>query len=73
MKINLNSRENQTQISSIRSQIRGSGDLKKFDAFLAENDSFDFNDERDLTAARACCGGDECCHIVINIPSLRAE
>lgn len=73
MKINLKDRANQEQISSIRSQIKEAGDLKKFDEFLAKNDSFDFSDEKDLSAAKACCGGDECCQIVINLPSLRAE
>jgi len=73
MKINLKSRENKEQISSIRSQINEAGDLRKFDEFLAKNDSFDFNDENDVTAARACCGGEECCTIVIQLPSFRAN
>ncbi|MAX69689.1 MAG: hypothetical protein CMC76_01090 [Flavobacteriaceae bacterium] len=68
MKIQLD--KNQSSISSIRSQITKSDDLKKFDEFLAKNDSFDFNDESAVSAARACCGGDECCHIVINVPTL---
>jgi len=73
MKINLNSSENQRQISSIRSQIKDAGDLKKFDAFLSEHDSFDFNDESDLRAAKGCCGGDKCCTITIGLESLRAN
>jgi len=73
MKINLKSRENKEQISNIRSQITEAGDLKKFDEFLAQNDSFDFNDENDVAAARGCCGGDRCCTITIELPSLRAN
>jgi len=71
MKINLKSRENKEQISSIRSQITEASDLRKFDQFLAENDSFDFNDENDVVAARACCGGDRCCTITIELPAMR--
>jgi hypothetical protein len=72
MKINLKSSENKQQISSIRSQIDDAGDLKKFDEFLAKNDSFDFGDENDVAAARKCCSGDECCTIVIST-SFRAN
>jgi hypothetical protein len=68
MKINLNSRENQEQISNVRSQIENADDLRKFDEFLANNDSFDFSDEKDVVAARACCGGDRCCTITIEVP-----
>ena len=52
MKINFN--ENQKQVSSIRSQIKDASDLKKFDDFLAEHDSFDFNDANDVAAAKGC-------------------
>ncbi|WGD35641.1 hypothetical protein [Olleya sp. YS] len=72
MKINLNDKSNKSQISNVRSQIKDAGDLKKFDAFLAKHDSFDFNDDNDLKAAKACCGGDECCTIIISMPSLKA-
>jgi len=73
MKFNLKSRENKQQISNIRNQITEAEDLRKFDQFLAENNSFDFNDENDVVAARKCCGGEECCTIVISLPSLRAN
>ncbi|MAX69688.1 MAG: hypothetical protein CMC76_01085 [Flavobacteriaceae bacterium] len=67
MKINFN--ENQKQVSSIRSQIKDASDLKKFDDFLAEHDSFDFNDANDVAAAKGCCGGDKCCTITIGFES----
>ncbi|WGD35640.1 hypothetical protein [Olleya sp. YS] len=73
MKINLKDSSNKSQISSIRGQIKDAGDLKKFDAFLAQHDSFDFNDETDLKAAKGCCGGDKCCTITIEVPSLKAN
>ena len=73
MRINLNDKLNQKQIEGIRSQITSKMDLKKFDQFLAENDSFDFSDENDMAAARGCCGGDKCCVITIGIESLRMQ
>ena len=61
MKVNFNDPSNKKQIVDIRSQIKNSTDLRKFDDFLAQNDSFDFNDSKQVAAAKGCCGGESCC------------
>lgn len=67
MKINLKSQKRQQEITSIRSQIKDAGDLRKFDNFLSKHDTFDFANSEQTKAAGACCGGDECCDIVISV------
>ncbi|MBA3985115.1 MAG: hypothetical protein H0X63_00690 [Flavobacteriales bacterium] len=61
MKIDLKSSQNKNQLQNVRSQIQNSEDLRKFDTFLSENTSFDFENSEDVAAARKCCGGDNCC------------
>ncbi|MFA7687542.1 MAG: hypothetical protein WCY25_06740 [Moheibacter sp.] len=67
MKLDFRKPENQRQIESVRSQIKKAEDLRKFDEFIAKNDSFDFNNAANVAEARACCGGDQCCKIVIEL------
>ena len=61
MKIQTTSAENREQIANVRSQIRVTDDLKKFDSFLAKHEVIDFNDEKIAGEEKACCGGDNCC------------
>ncbi|MGC4130608.1 MAG: hypothetical protein QM564_13880 [Bergeyella sp.] len=70
MKIDLTSSANQKQIASARSQIKESADLRKFDSFLAKYDVIDFNDSEQLSAAKGCCGGENCCQNITITPTF---
>lgn len=71
MKIDFKDPTNERGIASVRSQITEAGDLRNFDNFLAQKENFDFENADDMAAARACCGGDHCCTIVIQLPDLK--
>ena len=73
MKFELKSAENTNNISRIRGQIKEAADLRKFDDFLEANNTFDFDDKDDATAARACCGGDHCCENITIEFSIKAQ
>lgn len=72
MKVSFKDPQNQKQIASVRSQIKSSDDLRKFDDFLAKNDSFDFNDSTQVAAAKGCCAGENCCKNITVEFSLKA-
>ncbi len=61
MRIQTTSGENREHIASVRSQIKVSDDLRKFDTFLAKYDVIDFNDAATASEAKKCCGGENCC------------
>jgi hypothetical protein len=70
MRIDFSSSATSRQVASARSQITSKDDLKKFDDFLARYSSFDFNDGEQVSAAKACCGGENCCqNITISVPT----
>jgi len=52
MKVDFKNSVNQSEITSVRSQIKDSGDLKKFDNFLAKHDSFDLDNDDHVNALR---------------------
>lgn len=62
MEINLKSTTNQKAVSTLRSQITNSSDLKNFDNFLSKHQVINFKDEVIAAEARVCCGGEQCCH-----------
>ena len=64
MKVNLETAENKKQLTSVRSQIRNSDDLRKFDTFLAKYKVIDFNDASIAAEAKGCCGGENCCQTI---------
>ena len=65
MKIQLNSEQARREITSVRSQITDSTNLKKFDDFIAKNDKFDFNNDQHLQALRK----QDChCTVTVSVP-----
>jgi hypothetical protein len=52
MKVDLKSKSNKNQITSVRSQIKDKTSLKKFDEFIAKNDSFDFDNDDHIKTLR---------------------
>jgi hypothetical protein len=52
MKVDLKSKSNKNQVQSVRSQIKDRTSLKKFDEFIVNNDSFDFDSDDHINALR---------------------
>ncbi|HEX8561883.1 MAG TPA: hypothetical protein VF676_02780 [Flavobacterium sp.] len=63
MQINLQTEQSKREIVSVRSQITNSTQLKSFDAFVAKNGSFDFNNDEHVAALRS---GKNDCHCTVN-------
>lgn len=59
MKIDFNNSSNKSEINSVRSQIKSSSDLKKFDDFLTKHNSFDTTNRDHLETLRL--SGPQCC------------
>lgn len=69
MKIDFN--KNNRQLDSVRSQIKKSEDLEKFDSFISKYDVFDTDNQEHMAEARKCCSGENCCSIVIQVPEIK--
>ena len=61
MKIYLNETKNKREISSVRSQIKDKGTLKRFDEFVNKHDYFDFNNDDHIKLLKK-----DDCHCQVN-------
>ena len=70
MKIDLRSKANKKSVSSVRSQIKDKGDLKKFDEFIAKHEVFDVSNDNHMKAAQTSSPPQDKCNDIFT-PSIK--